>query len=134
MSKQMAVVEYQFFKEADEWVMQLVPLTQDYKVSKENMTGHLYDMFEKILPQESKAGLERVRAKLPGYLQFESQRVDTGIFDVTVEIGLELYIRRHKIDQVSAIIKDVDGQPAKIPVRRFSLFMDYNPNLVDALD
>lgn len=115
--------KYSFRKEGDRWIVHSEFGCQDYVVTKENMKEVFYDLFAQILPDNSQDGLERARAKLPAYIQFDGQVLptDAGEVDTTIE----LYVRRHQIEQASIIMHGTNGTTAKVPVEKFHLYLEH---------
>lgn len=122
---------YHFSKEGEDWIVHNSTLCQDYKLTKENLKKYFYDAFEKLLPVDDRDGLERAKAKLPAFIQIPGQILPTDVG--AIETTIELYVRRHQIEQVHIIFTGTNGTTAKVPVEKFQLALEYLPNLEAAL-
>lgn len=128
----MSTASYSFVKDKDSDVWSVYD-TQfgggDKTLTKEFMKEFIYDRFQAILPEDMHADVDKCRVKLPAYLQFDGQLVnsDAGVLNTT----LELYIRKNTIETANMIVKGTQGSVARIPVGKFKLtlpFMDLNPD------
>lgn len=119
MSKQ----QYHFMKTPEGWILYHHLGGGDYLVTKELLREKLYDAFQSALGEEHGASVDNCRMKLPTYLQFDGVKVrtDNGVIDTTIE----LYIRRHTIEQVHMIAKGSQGTTARIPVDTFGLVLPF---------
>lgn len=111
--------QYHFSRDAEGWVVYHHLGGGDYRVTKELLQTKLYNAFQQVLEPEHAIYVDNCRAKLPTYLQFDGTKVrtDNGVIDTC----LELYIRRHTIEQVHMIVKGTQGTTARVPVDHFNL-------------
>lgn len=120
----MSSTAYHFSKEQDGWIIYHGYGGGDHRITKELMKEKLYDAFQEVLGPDSIKAIDNCRAKLPAYLQFEGCSVNTPMG--SVDVTIELYIRKHTIESVNVIIIGSQGTVARKPTEMFVLRL---PNL-----
>lgn len=115
----MSNTAYHFSKEQDGWIIYHGFGGDNHRITKELMKEKLYDAFQAVLGPDSIKAIDNCRAKLPAYLQFEGCSVNTPMG--SVDVTIELYIRKHTIESVNMIISGTQGTVARKPTDRFVL-------------